>query len=76
VPQIRQGELALCADAAFPGMRRQVAEEVTQQALRMNHHASVVVWGGNNEVRAVGIAGKRVFFGGGGGAAAPGRVRA
>lgn len=33
-------------DAAF---LKEIEEEVTQQAVRLNTHASVVVWGGNNE---------------------------
>lgn len=32
--------------------RLQVAEEITYQARRLGHHASLALWGGNNEVEA------------------------
>lgn len=40
------------ACAAYPAHRsflESVSTEISQQALRLQHHASVVIWGGNNE---------------------------
>ena len=45
--------MAACAmyprDDAF---LEEVRKELTHQARRLNHHASLAIWGGNNEIEA------------------------
>ena len=33
-----------------PGRARQVYKEITYQVRRLDHHASLAIWGGNNEI--------------------------
>ena len=40
---------ACVADAA-PGRAWQVYKEITYQVRRLDHHASLAIWGGNNEI--------------------------
>ena len=35
-----------------PAFAEEVRKEVTYQARRLNHHASLAIWGGNNEIEA------------------------
>ena len=49
VPAVQGCRLCHCADVA-PGHAWQVYKEITYQVRRLDHHASLAIWGGNNEI--------------------------